>query len=584
MSAKAPDSSDKGDLAGSIAAHGPMASIATCDATSETLSTSGCLLSQSGNNALNHYTLEMADEPTLPPLPSGTAENAPFSDYNPITNRRPDLVSHHSYSHVSSDGPMFSSDDDPGLENYMDQGRTKKRSRGPWFKQESSKPVESGLRNDGEKRRKLERQKDSGVYMGSDGANDSDNNTPSNLPVFAGSLPTLVRPRRMRIVPRTLSPEEQVQRYIARCLDRGQETIDLSNRNLFSLSNATIKPLNSLTPVPKMHDGIFLSIAPSLQIFVAQNKLEEVPGELFNLEHLSVLSVRNNQIKELPAAISRLQNIKELNVANNMLRWLPYELMSLNPLTDDIKINIFPNAFFSPSIFTHPVLTRLQESLMDHSTTAYLFRSPVRFFDKWGKMVKGCRFPTDDSRPIPPENPTRRNRDYKYTLIKGDNSVEVAEDDDVPMPPDTEVASRSPTLTEICLRTYASLPPAMLASAPTDVGNETFNEALHRARKVIEAETVLPRCTICDKEYVFARTEWIEWHLFGRRKQVAYTKTDLAQSQVPLLRRGCSWLCVPGPREDLVEVVDEKRWGGGKESEGRGDAEVGDGVGVGWTA
>jgi hypothetical protein len=64
------------------------------------------------------------------------------------------------------------------------------------------------------------------------------------------------------------------------------------------------------------------------------------------------------------------------------------------------------------------------------------------------------------------------------------------------------------------------------------------------------------KCTICNRNFIVARTEWIEW--WEMAKAAANTMAsaasplrqmendrDVLEKMVPLIRRGCSWLCVP---------------------------------------
>jgi len=62
-------------------------------------------------------------------------------------------------------------------------------------------------------------------------------------------------------------------------------------------------------------------------------------------------------------------------------------------------------------------------------------------------------------------------------------------------------------------------------------------------------------CTICKRSFIVARTEWIEWweiskaeeHLVSAASPLREMENerDVLERMVPLMRRGCSWLCVP---------------------------------------
>ena len=78
------------------------------------------------------------------------------------------------------------------------------------------------------------------------------------------------------------------------------------------------------------------------------------------------------------------------------------------------------------------------------------------------------------------------------------------------------------------------------------------------------------KCTICARSFIIPRTEWIEWWEIAKVLEINSTASaasplrqmenerDVLESMVPLMRRGCSWLCVPEkvtmPDEDPVAM------------------------------
>ncbi|CAG8604986.1 2120_t:CDS:2 [Ambispora gerdemannii] len=84
----------------------------------------------------------------------------------------------------------------------------------------------------------------------------------------------------------------------------------------------------------------------SLKLFLAANKLCKLPGWLWDMNNLKVLSLRNNKLRELPPEIGLLSNLVELSVGNNLLKYLPSEILRSPKL--DI-LNIDPNPFLSPN-------------------------------------------------------------------------------------------------------------------------------------------------------------------------------------------------------------------------------------------
>lgn len=129
----------------------------------------------------------------------------------------------------SSDPPIFSSDDDPSVENYT-QNRRKKQFRGPWYRQQAT--VENAYARSPRKKRVFERQYDSGVYMMSDDT-EMDEGAPSNTEELqAVSNVPLCLPMRnwssSQIIEESPSPEDLVRQHVGSCLENGHEIIDLS--------------------------------------------------------------------------------------------------------------------------------------------------------------------------------------------------------------------------------------------------------------------------------------------------------------------------------------------------------------------
>jgi hypothetical protein len=176
----------------------------------------------------------MADEPTLPRLA-----------YNPVTelfsNNPPRKRVRHSSPPISSDPAIFSSDDDPSAENYTKE-RSKKKFRGPWYRQVPAS--ESGLQDAHENeprkksKRRFERQFDSGVFLGSDGTDVDE--APEGIEFVNASALPLRSSRIAQTRHLELSPEELARGQIQRCLEDGTEGIDLSYV-LYRLHHSSIR-------------------------------------------------------------------------------------------------------------------------------------------------------------------------------------------------------------------------------------------------------------------------------------------------------------------------------------------------------
>jgi hypothetical protein len=115
-----------------------------------------------------------------------------------------------------------------------------------------------------------------------------------------------------------------------------------------------IKPLHHLirqahiagAEPPSEHE--FRALTPSLKLFLAGNSIVKLPGDLFELQNLTVLSLRSNLITSIPPTISRLQKLQELNISGNALECLPWELLRL--YEEDQKIVVRPNPLVRPKL------------------------------------------------------------------------------------------------------------------------------------------------------------------------------------------------------------------------------------------
>lgn len=178
-------------------------------------------------------------EPSLPPLPaiSWDAHTQSFAKRKRSTASQ--LFSD------SSDPAIFSSDDDPALDNYVEGRHKKKRYVGSWFQQRpassdsglSIRPESSGRSESRWKRPFVP--VDSGVFMGSDGSSDDlllDELPPAraNKAIFPPASSTKQAAPQLNQVPRPSQKgkhsdtEAKVQEIIRRCIDRGIEDVDLS--------------------------------------------------------------------------------------------------------------------------------------------------------------------------------------------------------------------------------------------------------------------------------------------------------------------------------------------------------------------
>lgn len=311
-----------------------------------------------------------------------------------------------------------------------------------------------------------------------------------------------------------------------------------------------------------------------------------MPGELFNLERLTVLSLRANLLEELPPSISKLRKLKELNLSQNRLCYLPFEILELFLDTSRLQsLHLHPNPFYEPR-FTDPVhdngqgqqvrykiglgaaRSRLvrgavcigfpeQQRRSWHAQwkVTYQTRTEVRFIDINGKLLKGPNLPGISS--------------VGGTCYR----LPVADLNDSPEPPESRGngLSRAPSLFEVALSSCARS--AQLSSLVTYLPDNT-PQYMYEALAQVQAkkESGGSKCTICGRNFILARTEWIEWwkvsKVLGTEDAAASAASplrqmenerDASESMIPLMRRGCSWLCVPEKSvvEEEPATVDE---------------------------
>ena len=194
----------------------------------------------------------MADEPTLPPL-TGAPQPAPSAEGVSIARggrakRLRGESSRQPWS-TSSDPAVFSSDDDPALDNYTHGSRRKKRYVGTWFDQQpafsSDNSVDSGLGGDEERstirppkrrvsaakqrgQRQFKRQLDSGVWMarGDSSATDTEGFGDIEMPLGPPRLVLTGLATALR-GPAYSAEERFTQTLVQKCVDEGIEGVDL---------------------------------------------------------------------------------------------------------------------------------------------------------------------------------------------------------------------------------------------------------------------------------------------------------------------------------------------------------------------
>ncbi|KAL0258328.1 hypothetical protein SLS55_007504 [Diplodia seriata] len=538
------------------------------------------------------------EPPSSPPLPTTTSTSCKKRA------RAQSLHEHHDTNdlcyHASSDPFVFSSDDAPeDVENYNSPARKKRQYAGPWFahghkpKSERTTPAKADF----------SRNQDSGVWLPSDSSDDSlieKLAAASTGPPLFGQVPRPCAPgepeenplpvaRRVH-VPESRPTEHAVAHAkVHECVEEGNERVDLSALQLRSMSDDLLEPLTHLIRHPKIGPEVpseeaYEPFTPSLQLYLSSNQLRSLPGAIWELENLGVLSLRINKLTTLSPAISNLKNLKELNLAGNRLRWLPWELLRLVPPNGNLtRLSISPNPFVKGlrayqgfDIPTDPAKMQqvvagmkatLEEdefengdekeqlvwSLWLHESLLQKMREEAnasKFADGTSSSQVPFKPPAWKQEPVFIASTTVTVLEFDGRLGSGSPqkpSSTSYETTSFPTPsvghtPAADIppsSSRVPSLFELSLRSAARAVPNaefLRDLLPLDTPNPVLR-ALDDAIKVQQNGGQL--CSVCKKEYILPRAEWIEyWH---------YVPDSLVCSGddafLPFLRRACSLGC-----------------------------------------
>ncbi|KAL2829390.1 hypothetical protein BJY01DRAFT_227924 [Aspergillus pseudoustus] len=493
-------------------------------------------------------------------------------------------------SQPSSDPALFSSDDIPasGLENYhhapalgsgpgTGSGPRKRRYRGTWWGETVPDAVGSeGLDAQGYGHwhghghgRKMKRKRaefkdkrlvDSGVWMGSD----------ESVSVFASEgdrwgEELLVNSRAEEVRDddhghgqgqdggamvstgtRTAfakkveeeSREHQVARSIVNdCLESGEDSIDLSNGNLRLIPTGLLRPLQHLTKLPTIKEPpiteeVYSSLQPFLRLFLSGNALPSLTGELFELDSLRVLSLRNNKLTEIPPAIRRLTKLQELNISVNRLSLLPWELLWLIKKGDLKHLTVQPNPLSQieeSQISQWHLPTENHEDMKSCEydgpppeeawAPIHVATGPIIRYNMEGVPLSECRSPS-----------------FSHTPSNLDSQSQ------------HQAASRVPSLRETALLCFSKSTAFDTDLIPEDDTPGFPNLLLRLLRQARDVRNAGGRsCSICHRSFVIARTEWIEWWdcstyengLKGPRASGEKLRP------LPFWRLGCSLGCVP---------------------------------------
>lgn len=499
--------------------------------------------------------------PSSPPLPSQDPPSSPpllptLSDIAFSGNAGRKRL-HSDYGSLSSD-PLFSEDvSELDFQDESEQPKRKRLVKGPWW-DVARKPPRQSLRKNMMKKEGF-RNVDSGVFMGSDGSDDS---LPADKPRMKLTFrDDSSRPHR-RVAEWGGNLEDYAAMVVQDCSENGKETVDLSGIGLNTISDATLRPLHQM--IKHIHDDLteppsedlFGSLTPSIQLFLYGNLLTSLPPELFRLENITVLSLRNNRLQEFPSCITCLHKLAELNIAGNQLSYLPWELLGMLRSADDVcKVSIRPNPFKVPRLAIEADLPGQNdpdstEGEHDDSVPTLLRQLEMRFIRGRQALNGGDVDATPKKKSNSREQliflaPSRiLYKDSDGSVVRSATAIGVDGEHtwEAPVlepqyPPTTEASTTAPSLFELALRgAQRSFDLRNVSTTFPDDTPSTVARGLGAAATGVDYGN--ERCTSCSNTFVIPRAEWLEYWFRG------HEYFDLREDKIlPFKRKACSWAC-----------------------------------------
>ena len=297
-----------------------------------------------------------------------------------------------------------------------------------------------------------------------------------------------------------------------------------------------MRPLQHLTKLPSVKEApvsenVFTSLQPFLRIFLPNNSLSTLHNDLFELSNLKVLSLRNNKLTELPSTIRRLTALQVLNLSVNRLTCLPWELIKLIQRGELKHLTVRPNSFLP--------IEEAQIAEWHHNANKKQTEEPDEEF-----LSSQLQFNHDESSNI------REPFWDSIHVATGPTTFLNMEGNPVrESPPTSPSINAAPSLRELSLRTMSKLPYLEQATDEELAEYPALLVPLLRQAREVRAAGGQP-CSVCDREFVIPRTEWLEWWDItpceNGMKMPRHSGEKLRP--LPFRRFGCSLSCVPGPQ------------------------------------
>ncbi|KAJ4301218.1 hypothetical protein N0V90_003309 [Kalmusia sp. IMI 367209] len=275
------------------------------------------------------------------PLPSPS--HATTLSSSPLLNPRLRAL-----SPTSSEPPLFSEDDPPeaaDVTNYKSP-RDKRKRAGAWWEIEPTRAP---------KRRLFRRNFDSGVHMMSDDSTSANLDIASDPPMLEHEeARSESREERIERVTQSMTNSEALlYRTIEKSVEcnatefnfSALELQDNELHHLHLLNQVITVPVDASVDVPA--ETQYRSLIPELHINLGDNQLRYLAPALFNVQHLTSLTLRSNGIEELPPHIAKLTNLSTLDLCYNSIRTLPLELLGMcSPQGNLVRLALAGNPIY----------------------------------------------------------------------------------------------------------------------------------------------------------------------------------------------------------------------------------------------
>jgi len=337
--------------------------------------------------------------------------------------------------------------------------------------------------------------------------------------------------------------------------------------NLPALSSDNVRSLQHLIRAHNMDrtaEITYVRLTPDLKIFVGNNQLEDLPSELWDLENITVLSLRNNLLKGISERVGNLSRLQELNIASNQIETLPFELLYLlrprqgpalrfvthpNPFLLPIKSALLagqPQLSFRNVLQVQGEVQRLRYLLSQPSNSSMhvWYSMLLRTAQEW--LKRKVQNPNAQSGPI-----FAASTDVTYYDVDGahlrsqrglahtasaSGSTALAGSPSAP----AGLCSNAPSLFELAVQSCRASPWLRQATA-----SELFVYVPPRVEQGINMALEskgrpLHTCSVCRRGCVIKRAEWIEyWYCNTGDPSLPATLAFL-----PFERKACSFGCV----------------------------------------